>query len=120
MLTGRQLLWRMHRHFQISDIETSVMDVTDLCRLQLHGDNLRGFNIAWDDTLLGMKQIPEDSYLENLYRAQVKKSTSFQPLFVQLENDHLIRGVPRCYHNMKKLVVAHLDEETRTKHLDAT
>ena len=44
MLTGRQIWWKIFQHFKISELETSVMEFTDLCNLELRGDNLRGFN----------------------------------------------------------------------------
>ena len=119
MLTGRQIAWKIYQHFKVTDLETSVMEFTDLCNLRLRGDNLRGFNTAWDDTLLGMKRIPDEDYLESLYRAQIKESSQFRTIFTQLENDHFLNKVPRSYTNLNKLVVAFLDEETRLKHLDS-
>ena len=86
MLIGRHLAWILQR-FKVTDLETSVMEFTDLCNLRLRGDNLRGFNTAWDDTLLGMKRIPDEDYLESLYHAQVNESTQFKTIFTPLEHD---------------------------------
>ena len=73
MLTGRQIAYLMFQHFQIADLDNSMLEFNDLLVLELKGDNLRGFDTAWDDTLLGMKTISDEEYLENLYRRQVKK-----------------------------------------------
>ena len=96
-----------------------MLEFNDLLVLELKGDNLRAFDTAWDDTLLGMKSIPDEEYLENLYRRQVKKSKQFELLYNQLEADHMLRGRPKSYQDLKSMVRMHLDKETRDKHLDA-
>ena len=117
MLTGRQVAFLMFQHFQICDMEHSMLEFNDLLGLELRGDNLRAFDTAWDDTLLGMKELPEEKYLENLYRKQVKKSKQFELLYNQLEADHVLRGRPRSYRELKSLVRHHLDRQTHEQHL---
>ena len=73
MLTGSQIAFLMFQHFQINDMESSMLEFTDLLALELKGDNLRAFDTEWDDTILGMKEVPDETYLEKLYRKQVKK-----------------------------------------------
>ena len=119
MLAGRQIAFLMFQHFQINDMEHSMLEFTDLLALELKGDNLRAFDTEWDNTLLGMKEVPDEKYLENLYRKQVKKSKQFEVLFTQLESDHLLRGRPRSYLDLKSLARHHLDRETRDKHLES-
>ena len=48
----------MSQHFQIADLDNSMLEFSDLLVLELKGDNLRAFDTAWGDTLLGMKSIP--------------------------------------------------------------
>ena len=55
-----------------------------------------------------MKSIPDEEYLENLYRRQVKKSKQFELLYNQLEADHIVRGRPRSYQDLKSMVRLHL------------
>ena len=96
-----------------------MLEFTDLLALELKGDNLRAFGTEWDNTLLGMKDIPDEKYLENLYRKQIRKSKQFEVIFAQLESDHLLRGRPRSYSDLKALVRRHLDRETRAKHIES-
>jgi len=119
MLTGRQLAFLMFQHFQINEMEHTMLEFTDLLALELKGDNLRAFDTEWDNTLLGMQEVPDEKYLENLYRKQVKKSRQFEILFTQLESDHLLRGRARSYTDLKALACHHLDRETRDKHLES-
>ena len=60
MLTGRHIAFLMFKHFQIADLDTSMLEFNDLLVLELKGDNLRAFDTAWDDTLLGMRSIPDE------------------------------------------------------------
>ena len=119
MLTGRQVAFMMFQHFQLNDLDSSMMEFNDLLSLELKGDNLRAFDTAWDNTLLGMKNLPDEEYLENLYRKQVRKSKQFEQLYSQLEADHVLRNRPRTYHDLKALVRYHLDKETRDRHLES-
>ena len=95
-----------------------MLEFSDLLSLELKGDNLRAFDTEWDNTLLGMKRLPDEEYLENLYRKQVQKSKQFEPLYNQLEADHVLRNRPRTYHDLKALVRHHLERATREKHLE--
>ena len=78
MLTGRQIAFLMFQHFHINDMENSMLEFTDLLALELKCDNLRAFDTEWDNTILGMKEVPDEKYLENLYRKQVKQSKQFE------------------------------------------
>ena len=49
----------------------------------------------------------------------MKKSKQFELLYNELEADHMLRGRPRSYQDLKSMVRMHLDKETRDKHLDA-
>merc|ERR1711884_19085 len=100
-------------------MENSMLEFTDLLASELKGDNLRAFDTEWDNTILGMKEVPDEKYLENLYREQVNKSKQFEVLFTQIESDHLLRGRPRSYLDLKSHVRRHLDSETRDKHLES-
>ena len=95
-----------------------MLEFSDLMALELKGDNLRGFDTEWDNVLLGTKEHPEEKYLENLYRKQVKKSKQFELLYNQMETDRILRGQPRSYHSLKQMVRHHLDREVRDKHLE--
>ena len=87
----------MFQHFRINDMENSMLDFSDLMALELKGDNLRGFDTEWDNVLLGMNEVPDEKYLENLYRNQVKKSKQFELLYNQMETDVFLRGHVRSY-----------------------
>merc|ERR1711884_271174 len=113
ILNGRQIAWLMFQHFRINDVENSMLEFSDLMALELKGDNLRGFDTEWDNVLLGMKEVPDEKYLENVYRNQVKKSKQFELLYNQMETDVLLRGHVRSYYALKQLVRHRLDRETR-------
>ena len=43
MLVGRQIAFIMFQHFQINDMDNSMLEFADLLALELKGDNLRAF-----------------------------------------------------------------------------
>ena len=96
-----------------------MLEFSDILALELKGDNLKAFDTEWDNTLLGMKDIPDEKYLESLCRKQIRKSKQFEVIFAQLESDHLLRGRPRSYSDLKALVRRHLDRETRARHIES-
>ena len=96
-----------------------MLDFSDRMALELKCDNMRGFDTEWDNVLRGMKEVPDEKYLEDLYRNQVKKSKQFELLYNQMETAVLLRGHSRSYSALKQLVRHHLDRETRDKHLEA-
>ena len=96
-----------------------MLEFSDLMALELKGDSLRGFDAEWDNVLLGMKEIPEEKYLENLYRNQAKTSRQLELLYTQMETDVLLRGQPRSYSALNHIVRHHLDRETRGNHVEA-
>ena len=78
MLTGKQIALMIVKDLTVGDTEEQTMELSDLISLELKQDNLRGFDMAWDEMLLGMDELPKDRTLESLYRKQLSKSTQFQ------------------------------------------
>ena len=52
------------------------MNLNDLLNVELYNDNLKMFNLAWEETLLAPGNDLDEHVLENLHEAQVRESTS--------------------------------------------
>ncbi len=74
MLNGRQIWWMMAQHFQISTADGALFELRDLLAVQRKGDNVKGFMLDWDTTLLYMGERPKDDVLETLFWEQIKDS----------------------------------------------
>ena len=56
--TGRQTAWMIYEHFKISDMDDTVLAVSDVIELELGGDNVQTFDTMWDKTIIAMQKQP--------------------------------------------------------------
>ena len=49
------------------------MDFQDFMSVEMYGDDLSGFFMEWESVLVNMKKVPDEEYLETMFRAQVEK-----------------------------------------------
>jgi len=113
MLIGRQIAYMIYSHFRLTEVDGAVLEITDLLKVELKKDNVRAFDTAWDETLLGMASVPEEHYLEALYLRQLEKSEQLQNPLALYVQDHVQRGEPKSYAKLRKMVRSHLDHQTR-------
>ena len=73
-LTGRQVAWMICEHVKISDTDGAVLDIADLLKIELKGENVQTFDTKWDETINAMQKRPDEEPLENLYFKQLEKS----------------------------------------------
>ena len=79
-MKGRQALKMIYDHYRISETEGSLLELQDLLRVSLKGDNLRAFIGDWEHVLTGMNPVPHDDVLETLFRLQIAKSTAMRDI----------------------------------------
>ena len=63
----------MYKQFKDSEAEGHILDFQGLLTVRMHGDDLKGFFDAWELTLTGMQQLPEQEYLETMFRSQIER-----------------------------------------------
>ena len=71
MIKGRQITWMVYHHFHLSDIDGAMNSWYDLLNVQLNGDNLQQFINDWDTTCSEIGKLPDDEFLEDLFRKQL-------------------------------------------------
>ena len=64
-LTGRQVASMIFEYFQVSDTDESVLDFSEIFKVEWKNDNVQSSNMGWDETILAMKKQPDDEVLEN-------------------------------------------------------
>ena len=117
MLSGRQIAHMIYSHFRLTEVDGAVLEFTDLLKVELKKDNVRAFDTAWDETLLGMASLPEEHDLESLYLRQLEKSEQLQNPLALYVQDHVQRGEPKSYAKLRNMVRNHLDHQTRERHI---
>ena len=114
MLRGRQIAWYIYHHFRLSEAEGCILELNDLVKVELKGDNLVSFQNDWNAVLTHMKKRPEPEELESLFRTQLEKSVEFKDTLALYEMRITQDGIPRSYDALTAMLHAHL-EHRRTK-----
>ena len=73
MRTGRQITWMLYEYFKVSETDGAMLDWDELLSVELRGDNLQQFLSDLETTLLSINGLPDSSFLETLFRKQLKK-----------------------------------------------
>ena len=68
------------KHFKISDTDRTVLYLSDFLNVWLRNDNLQSFDAKWDETIIAMRQHPDEEVLESLYFRQLDKSGRLKQL----------------------------------------
>ena len=74
LISGRQILWIIYRHYKTCEEMSLVFDVTDLNKVTLVGNDLSGFLQDWAYVLAGMRpeNVPNERTLEAMFLEKVE------------------------------------------------
>ena len=67
-------------HFEISDADGAVLDLSDLLKIEIRNDNMQSFVTRWDETVIALTKQPDDEALANLYFRQLDKADQIKQL----------------------------------------
>ena len=70
----------IYEHYKNRDTDGSVLDISDLLKIELRGDNAQTFNTRWDESMITMKKQSGEEQLENLHPGQTEKSDKFKQI----------------------------------------
>jgi hypothetical protein len=77
----------MHDFFRITEVDSAMQDWDELIHVELKGDNLQQFYKDWDTACLNVRDLPDERFMETLYRKQLSKSESFKNTFALYNQD---------------------------------
>ena len=75
-ITGRQVLWMVHRFFAINEIDKAMTDSARLQKITLQNGDIQQFVYRWDEMLSVMTKRPTDEHLMNLFVLQFEAHLS--------------------------------------------
>ena len=113
-MKGRRALRMIHDHYRISETEGALLELQDLLKVSVKGDNLRSFLMDWEHVLTGMNPVPDVAVLETLFRLQVAKSTAMRDTMTyynRLDMNHPDRN----YDFLVSSVRRHLEQQRRSQ-----
>ena len=111
MLIGRQIAWMIAQNFKLNDTEASFLEWDELVSVTLKGDNLVQFQNDWESTCLSVRDLPDERFLESLYRKQLEKSVQLQNAMALYWQDITLRGEHKTYQKLKTIVYKHIEHK---------
>ena len=96
MMTGRQILLMIYNHFRATEVDNNSLDLEDLIVVKMVHDDLRRFYDEWEMALTGIRKMPDDDWLETLFRSQIKGHPGLKEdlaYYNRLDKGH----TDRCY-----------------------
>ena len=58
----------------LSEVDGAMLEWEELLSVELKGDNLQLFENDWSAVCLVVRELPDDKFLETIYRKQLDKS----------------------------------------------
>ncbi len=82
----------IYKHFKLSDEDGAMIEWDELVNVHLKGDNLQQFQNDWNNMILNVRSLPEEGFLESLFRKQVEKSEQLKNVMALYQQDCTHRG----------------------------
>ena len=74
VVRGRQVLLMFEQYFRSNEEAGALYGTEDLLEVRSHSDDLKSFLQNWDAGIAGMKRIPDQNTLKDLFIRQLRKS----------------------------------------------
>ncbi|MCP4923535.1 MAG: hypothetical protein GY915_05840, partial [bacterium] len=74
MIKGRQIAFMIYKNFKVSEIDGVMLEWESIIDVELRHDNLQQFLNDWEQTMLHIDTVPDERFLESLFRKQLEKS----------------------------------------------
>ena len=87
VVRGRQVLLMFEQYFKTNEEAGALYGTEDLLQVRLHSDDLKSFLQNWDAVIAGMKRIPDENTLKDLFIRQLRKSREW-PMILMFMTDH--------------------------------
>ena len=94
----------IYEYFKVGETDESVLDVNEICKVEMKNDNVQSFNTRWDETIIVMKKQPDGEILENLFYRHFQQSEQRKPLLSLYIQDTVQQGESRDCTRLEKMV----------------
>jgi len=112
MIKGRQISCLVFDHFRLSDVDGAMLNWDEIIRVELKmpGDNVRQFLNVWDTTFTNINNLPDQDFMESMFRCQLEKSPSLKPILALYHQGISQNKEPKSYKKLRFVVENHLEE----------
>ena len=70
-LRGRQIACMIYEHFRATGAYEAVQGLSDLFNVRLQNEDVRDFDVRWDQALPSASDMPSDAIVEGLYKSKI-------------------------------------------------
>ena len=112
MIRGRQVAWMIYKHFKLSEEDGAMLEWDELLHVHLRGDNLQQFENDWNNTILNIRELPDEVFLATLFRKQLDKSEQLKNAMALYQQDYTQRGERKSYQKLKDILRFHLEKDS--------
>ena len=116
MLTGRQIAFRIFEHFQLPETRRKILDVNHLFALKMQRDDLRLYDLQWDEILLKIVPPPPEEILETIYSKQLEQSIQFKDTMNLYKLNASQGMIIPSYRQLKRMVKYFLEDQRTQRH----
>ena len=109
----------IYKHFKLSDEDGAMIEWDELVNVHLKGDNLQQFQNDWNNMILNVRSLPEEGFLESLFRKQLEKSEQLKNVMALYQQDCTHRGEERSYQKLQDILRLHLEKKLLDKNKSA-
>ena len=111
-LKGRQMLWMIFRHFEITEEDGAVLEFQDLMRVEMVGNDIRTFMNRWDTVIVQLKKPPSADILRCTFLQKIEKCPQLRELIAHF--NRLERSDPDySYEYLHRCLRKHLERTQR-------
>ena len=83
------------------------------------GGNLQQFENDWNNTILNIRGLPDEVFLETLFRKQLEKSDQLKNAMALYQQDYTQRGEKNGYQKLRDILRFHLEKKLLGKNKNA-
>ena len=105
----------IYEYSQVSGTHESFLDFTHLIAVTFRCAVVQGVDTKWDEALLSISIMPQDSVLESQYKVWIRDSEQFNKVLVLYGQDIEQKDVHQSYQRLKKMLKRFLDQKERNR-----
>ena len=76
---------------------------------------MQQFENDWNNTILNIRGLPDEVFLETLFRKQLEKSDQLKNAMALYQQDYTQRGEKRSYQKLRDILRFHLEKKLLDK-----
>ena len=113
------MFYMIYEHFRETGAHEAVQGLSDLFNIRLQNDNVRDFDVRWDQALLLASETPIEMVLEGLYKLTLQDSVQLQNVSALDDQETNRNSGQPSYQKLKTSVRLHIDQTIRTRNFRA-